>query len=284
MTLNNTIADDRLAGASELARRAVTLLAGRVAELGSLDAVRSEKEAIGALRPSMVAIDGALGIFVGELEKALEAGMPLIRAAATALADSMLTLDGIREKVVTGTIEAMARRPHGRVVTVSCSSTVMAVLDRRPPPALLVGEGRPGLEGRNLARRYAVRGVPVELCVDAALPGLLRETDLVLVGADGVQADGWLVNKTGTRAVALAAGRLGAPVLVCCESFKISGSARIPLEVMDPAEVWGDGPAPVKVTNVYFERIPPGLVTGFVTDLGFIHPVDGPWPTSGKGA
>jgi methylthioribose-1-phosphate isomerase len=131
------------------------------------------------------------------------------------------------------------------------------------------------MEGRMLVERYVPRGVEVTLVVDAALAGLVREGDVVLVGADGVQADGRLVNKTGTLGLALAARRAGVPLYAACETFKLSHRRRIPLEEKDPREVW---PARARVVNIYFERVPPDLVTGFVTERGVVRHGGAGWP------
>ena len=117
------------------------------------------------------------------------------------------------------------RHVVGRVVTISCSSTVQAILEDWPPVDVLVGEGRPGLEGRALAAGLAAAGRRVTLCTDASLPALLEEGDLILSGADAVEADGTLVNKVGTLALALSGEHLGIPVfaafVVLCGSLAL---------------------------------------------------------------
>lgn len=272
------IEDDRQAGASQLARRAIEMMAQQAGSFSDLEQVHGEAARIGSLRPSMAAIEGALRIYVSILEDLLGEGMDLARAGRESGRRAIGQLDEIRRRVVATALEILDDTPHDRIVTVSCSSTVMAVLDERSPPALLVGEGRPGMEGRTLARRYADGGVDVQLCVDAALAGHMRSGDLVLVGADSVQADGALVNKIGSLAMALRARNLGVPFLAACETFKFSARDEIPLEGKEASEVWPDAPSSVAVSNFYFEMVPASLVTAFVTDRGLVRYGDDGWP------
>ena len=254
------IRDDRTAGASELARRAIDVIAGRAVSLGDLDAVRREQERLAALRPSMVAIEGALAIFV----ELMEQGATVEDARTGARA----RLEQAREGVVRCALEILDEVQPRRIVTISCSSTVRAVLQARPPAAVLVSEGRPGLEGRTIASDLASLAGQVTLCTDGAIARMLKEGDMVLCGADAVEADGNLVNKVGTYALALAARRASIPFYAACESFKFSRRSGIELEEMESEEVWDGAPDGIVVRNPYFERTPPDLVTGFVTDQG----------------
>jgi translation initiation factor 2B subunit (eIF-2B alpha/beta/delta family) len=97
----------------------------------------------------------------------------------------------------------------------------------------------------------------------------------VLVGADGVLADGSVVNKVGTYALALAARDRSLPFYVACESLKISprrewGDAEV--EEGDPAEVLPDAIDGVTAHNVYFECTPARLVTALITEEGVFRP------------
>lgn len=278
------IHDDRTAGASELARRAVALLAETARSASGMGRVRDEQARLAGLRPSMAAIEGALAIYVAELEELAASGRPWEAAAREARAAALERLDAVRSGVVRHAVAVLGRASPERVVTISCSSTVRAVLEARPVEALLVSEGRPGLEGRAIAEGFASGACRVELCTDGALPGLLARGDLVLVGADAVEADGHLVNKVGTFALALAARRLGVPFHAACERFKFSRRSGLGLEAKEGGEVWPDAPSGVVALNPYFERTPPDLVTGFITDTGVLAwSPDGFVPRGGTG-
>jgi len=272
------IRDDRRAGASVLARQAVEILARFASGARALREVREEQARLANLRPSMMAIEGALERFVTTLASVDD--LPWDRAVEVTRRACLDRLDESRARVVenaAGILDASGAR---RVVTVSCSSTVVAVLESRAPLPLLVSEGRPGFEGRTVARTFQERGFEVYLCADAALPGLLDPGDLVLVGADAVESDGHLINKIGTRPVASVASLTGIPAWVVCESFKISSRSGLVLEEMEPQEVWSDAPPGIRVRNPYFERTPGHLFDGFITDEGVLGWSEGRWVRS----
>ena len=140
-----------------------------------------------------------------------------------------------------------------RILTMSYSSNVEAVLLAAHRSGSLgpvyVLESRPGGEGVVLASRLRARGVPVQLIPDALLHVYAERADFALVGADSVTLDGCLVNKAGTRLLALTARALGKHVAVVFEPYKIHperGCGEVPLlERIYRVEGWGDTLVPV---------------------------------------
>ena len=160
--------------------------------------------------------------------------------------------------------------------TVSDSSTVMDVVLGLGAKNIVVTESRPQMEGRNLAERLAGRGVNVLLVVDAAAAMFMESADVAVVGADSVLYDGSFVNKVGTRTAALAARDQGVPFYVVCSTYKFNVmnylGRGVELEEKDPAEVAEiEG---VEVRNPYFEVVPARLVTGIITEMGVMEPLD----------
>lgn len=175
--------------------------------------------------------------------------------------------------------EAGAARLAARLVTergawfatLSASAAVRAALlevqGAGREPRVLVGEGRPLLEGRAMAAALGAAGLPVWLVVDAALPLLLSQARMVWIGADAVTEQG-VVNKVGSFALALAAREHSVPVYALAQRRKFLPAATGALRIaeMAPAEVW-DEPAPgVRPRNVYFEVVPLPLVRGVVVE------------------
>jgi len=182
------------------------------------------------------------------------------------------------------------RRPA--VLTLSRSGTVrtgLAALRQAGwDPVVMVGEGRPGNEGRDLARDLRDpgrgRGVDARLVTDAAVAALAAgssprglwspdpEHTAVLVGADAVGPESFL-NKVGTRALASAACERGVPVLVLADAAKV-----VPEELFRSLEVPGapaeelDAPAGVPALSFYFEVIPLERVTRVVSEDGAAEP------------
>lgn len=159
------------------------------------------------------------------------------------------------------------------VLTHSFSSTVLGALRRAAAQGkrvrVIVTESRPVNEGVALARELARVGIPARLIVDAAAASWVRESHLVLVGADAISPEG-VVNKIGTAALALAARHSGVPVyaVATADKFVPSGYRLPPEPARDPHEVLaGDLPG-VTVANYYFEVTPLELLTGVITEAG----------------
>jgi translation initiation factor eIF-2B subunit delta len=156
------------------------------------------------------------------------------------------------------------------VMTHSASQTVLsavlraAVLGRRV--RVIATESRPGLEGVVLAKNLGKAGIAVTLIVDACMLRCLPEADLVLVGADAVTGE-VVVNKAGTSALALAAGKLEKRMYALAgpEKFLPPGY-RLPEEKpKEPREVLRKRRKNVAVRNLYFDQTPLGWLAGVVS-------------------
>ena len=165
---------------------------------------------------------------------------------------------------------------------------VLAELHRRAGISVVAGETRPLLQGARLTVwELARHGIPHELIVDAAGPGLIRRglIDAVIVGCDRVAANGDVANKVGTYPLALAAHAAGIPFVVAGPTSTIDhGLARgedIVIEERGADEVRLLGgvaltPAGTAVRNPAFDVTPAELVTALVTEAGVARPVGPP--------
>ncbi len=139
-------------------------------------------------------------------------------------------------------------------------------------------ETRPLRQGARLTA-WELRRVGIEVTVlpDGATASLLRSgaVDLVLVGADRIAANGDVANKIGTYGVALAARAHNVPFYVAAPGSTIDAAtangAAIEIEFRDEREL-GELPVGVHVWNPAFDVTPRTLVTGYLTDRGFVEP------------
>jgi translation initiation factor 2B subunit (eIF-2B alpha/beta/delta family) len=97
----------------------------------------------------------------------------------------------------------------------------------------------------------------------------MEEAALVIVGADAIRSDGSIVNKVGTRSLALAAQALGKPVYVLAESLKVVAPS-YPVEINESASepmltppIFG-----LKERNPVFDVTPASLITAMVAESG----------------
>jgi len=81
-------------------------------------------------------------------------------------------------------------------------------------------ESRPKNEGVVLAQKLCEEGIKCTLILDAAAPFLVKDVDLVLIGADGI-GDFGLIHKVGTYPIALAAKEFKKDIYSLSTSFKI---------------------------------------------------------------
>ena len=179
-------------------------------------------------------------------------------------------------------VEALSREDEARplrLVTHSASGSVQAViraLAASDRVEVECSEGRPVLEGRDTATALADAGVTVRFWTDGALLSALDGADAVLLGADAVTPS-WFINKTGSSGLAAAASLRGVPVFVLASRDKFvpqAVGARLEIVDHDSREVWDPPPDTVQVRNPYFERVPLGWASAFVTDAGLIGPDD----------
>jgi translation initiation factor 2B subunit (eIF-2B alpha/beta/delta family) len=164
------------------------------------------------------------------------------------------------------------------VLTHSRSSTVLAAFvearRRGNDFSVIATESRPVLEGRALAEALAAQGTRVSVIADSAAASVLNQVDLVLVGADKITPE-YLVNKIGTRMIALAARERAVTVCAVCDTSKLIDADYHIASAGDRRsvdELWPEAPKGVVVVNRYFEPTPLALFTTIITEQGELSP------------
>jgi translation initiation factor 2B subunit (eIF-2B alpha/beta/delta family) len=230
---------DHRHGAGWLARQAVEALAEAVA--GGADPLETGRALAGA-RPEMGAIAGALG-------RVLAAGR-----SPEQISEESAALVARRDRAANSIAVLLAPDLHGTVMTHSASATVREALVHTPPDRIVCTASDPEGEGRPFAEDLEGEGLTVEVVADEDAEHAVATVDLLLLGADAVFEDGSLVNKTGTSGLAEAAHEARVPVLVACETFKLT-----PFEARDPkGERW--------------DLTPPECIDRYVTEEGAYPP------------
>jgi translation initiation factor 2B subunit (eIF-2B alpha/beta/delta family) len=176
--------------------------------------------------------------------------------------------------------------PGWKIMTISYSSTVLRTLLAAASKVarVYVCEGRPLLEGRQLAERLRAEGLAVTLLTDAQAFVTMPQIDAVLLGADSILPDGAAVNKVGSAQLALAAHQCRTLVWVAADRLKFvrDVAARdVELEAQPAAEVWPEAPDGIEVLNVYFEAVPAHLIHAIISEDGVVwEPAPASPPTS----
>jgi methylthioribose-1-phosphate isomerase len=155
--------------------------------------------------------------------------------------------------------------------------------------SVIANETRPYLQGARLTAWELVQeGIPCTLITDSMAGHLMSkgEVDVVVVGADRIAANGDVVNKIGTYALAVLAKRHSIPFYVAAprSSFDagIPDGAHVTIEERPADEVTGYrgarwAPEGVSVRNPAFDVTPAELITGIICEKGIASP---PYPES----
>jgi translation initiation factor 2B subunit (eIF-2B alpha/beta/delta family) len=267
------ITNDTRHGSAYLSLRALEVLRDRAGLLATTDApniedararLRDTAQRLLEARPSMAALANRVHRVMHESPP--EPTAADIEAAAHAAIGRAIDADA-------ETARRAAEQVAGdRVLTLSRSGTVLNALRQADPaPSVIVATSQPGGEGVGVAETLAGADLDVTLIPDAAVATMLANgsADAVLVGTDTVRPSGAVINKVGTRGVALAARREEVPVYAAGAVDKVSvDTDGSPTEAADPKTVY-DGPAPIDVRAPRFDETPPDLVTGgLITERG----------------
>ncbi|MAT39431.1 MAG: hypothetical protein CL946_07480 [Ectothiorhodospiraceae bacterium] len=166
-----------------------------------------------------------------------------------------------------------------RILTISRSSTVISALKKAHKANklshLYVLEARPAYEGWRTVRDCSAAGISSTLMVDAAMGEAVQTAEAVVIGADSVSSDGYLLNKTGTLPLAICASEFGLPLYVLCDSLKFSPQTRRDVTIdehPDSEVIEKEESDAFKVWNRYFEWVPINYVEAFITERGVFPP------------
>ncbi len=279
--LTEAISNDRRHGASELALRALKLLARarpvRNTPAGGYrrDVCRLARR-IGRARPAMAPIEAVTTKFLQRFENAAAPAKSageihrVVRLVAVELERELTDLTPSAARRF-ATRFARIRRP----LLISYSSQVIAAITAMPPRSqrVTVCESRPAQEGRRTARLLAAVAKSVTVITEAQIGAAAPDCDCALFGCDAVYADGSVANKSGSYLVALACRERSRPVIVVGDRFKLSAAGGDG-EAHPPGEVWKNPPPGIRVSNQYFERVPRTLIDYVVLDCGVYRPRD----------
>jgi ribose 1,5-bisphosphate isomerase len=268
-----TISQDRTHGAGWLARDAANVLTHSLEDCSAqttaefLSYLREVATALAQAQPSMAAVTNAVGaVVLAASEKAPSGLSAMRRAASTQGCQIVDSWDKASRRIVRHAERSLS---PGAIMTHSYSATTFAVLERLASKGspVIVTESAPLNEGRTVARLLARLDVPVTLISDAQAAAFMPQAAAVLVGADTVFANGAVVNKVGTCALALLARNARIPFYVATETLKVAPGR--PETAQQPPEERQPG---LTSPAVYFDLTPPRLVTALITEEGVFAP------------
>jgi ribose 1,5-bisphosphate isomerase len=263
------IRNDREHGSRWLVRETISVLYDIATQPTSspeetIEQLQSAGKELANARPAMAALAGAVRRILnasGGLDGTVREAAKLLREYDSAI------------KYITDHARPLLT---GTIMTHSLSGTVLEVLTNclSQIEQIIVLEGRPRYEGREVARALAKDNASITLITDAQADIFLPQCHVVVVGADSILANGDILNKAGTALLAWAAHGHKIPFYVLCETLKISPQSwsgdLAQLEEKEPTEVLEQHIPGVNVRNFYFDRTLSKLVTGVITEQGIM--------------
>jgi len=139
-------------------------------------------------------------------------------------------------------------------------------------------ETRPKWQGRITAKELVRAGIPTTMVVDSAMRWVINRhnVDIVITGADAITSQGTVINKIGTRLLALAAKEMDVPFYTAINLLKYDASTTIgklsAIEFRPSNEIWEDPPEGLKFLNPAFETVSRELIDGVITEAGIFAP------------
>ena len=171
-----------------------------------------------------------------------------------------------------------------KAITICNSTAAISVIKAAYQAEKITGvyacETRPKKQGLITIRELAEAGIPVTLIVDSAMRYVMPEVPVAFIGTDSLESDGSVINKIGTQILAATARDFGVPIYACAETYKFlppsKANVRVQIELRPANEIISaeDLPEGVEVYNPVFDRVPPELITGIITEVGVIKPSD----------
>jgi translation initiation factor 2B subunit (eIF-2B alpha/beta/delta family) len=156
------------------------------------------------------------------------------------------------------------------IITLSRSGTVLNILKlwhkKNKNLRVVICESRPKYEGRLAAGELIRDGIKVELISDAMMGIYVRKIDIAIIGADSVLKNGNIINKVGSKALALLCGEYKKPLYVVTTRSKFSNKNNFKPKKENPQEIWDKKVKNLSVSNVYFEEVEKKLITKKFTD------------------
>jgi ribose 1,5-bisphosphate isomerase len=132
-------------------------------------------------------------------------------------------------------------------------------------------ETRPLYQGRKTAKEIASMGIKINHYVDSAAEEAIKNSDIILLGADYINEKGNVYNKIGSYTISELAKKHKIPLFIITNSWKYS-SKKLKIEERNPKEIWETNHKNITVKNPSFDLIPNKNIKKIVSELGVLSP------------
>ncbi|MFW9851723.1 MAG: translation initiation factor eIF-2B [Candidatus Thorarchaeota archaeon] len=139
-------------------------------------------------------------------------------------------------------------------------------------------ETRPLYQGRITAKELVEAGITTTQVVDSAMRWVINsyDVDIIITGADAITSQGTVINKIGTRLLALAAKEMDVPFYSAINLLKYDPETSIgklsEIEMRSASEIWDKAPDGLNFLNPAFETVSHDLIDGIISESGVFSP------------
>jgi len=129
--------------------------------------------------------------------------------------------------------------------------------------------------------RLVSQKIPVKVIPDSTVAYVMRDVDLVLMGAEAVVESGGVISMVGTFQIAIVAKAFNKPVYVAAESFKFTRlypldqkeiPNRVPNRKKENGLVDPQLEGQYQTSNAALDYTPPQYITLLFTDIAILTP------------
>jgi ribose 1,5-bisphosphate isomerase len=135
-------------------------------------------------------------------------------------------------------------------------------------------ETQPRLQGRKTSKKLLEAGIEVIHVIDSAMRWAVKhyQVDIIIIGADSITSEGTIINKIGSRLLALVAHEEHVPFYVASPLLKYNPETNLgileTIEMRDPQEIWENPPDGIEILNPAFETVSRRYIDGLITETG----------------
>jgi translation initiation factor 2B subunit (eIF-2B alpha/beta/delta family) len=267
------IRSDNTSGSAELAKQSAELLISLVQTTDSLAHLKHAGYLLLEAQPTMASIFNLVNTLLFTIDRKNHHHGKLV--VTTYCQQFIHDLETSDTAIRTHTMNLI--KNNATILTHSYSSTILSALlfakRNGKQFSVICTESRPINEGANLAEMLGKKNIPVTLVVDAAVFSCIPDADIILVGGDALLPMG-LINKIGTKGIAMAAHQNNTPLYALCSTIKfLPPTYPVPLnQQKNPQEILHTTISNVTAQNYYFDCTPLDYLTGVITEQEILTP------------